>query len=186
MLDYYIESLTSGMQPFFSIYSANAIASSFLEYCNSEMFLRSHKDMSLIADSSIYIEYIRTKEGFAEAYAAFIWPECICPDPKEYVQAIPDAMTFVCLVNDILSYYKEAKTGETGGHILSYAKVHNVTEIEALHALIDQTVTIVNRIRSLVGNGKAREAWECFLAGYTQFHLCTERYQLKEIVPEYC
>ncbi|KAI0792632.1 isoprenoid synthase domain-containing protein [Abortiporus biennis] len=178
--------MTSGMQPYFSTYSANAIGSSFLEYCNSEMLLRRHKDISLIPDSSRYIEYIRMKEGMAEAYAAFIWPECVCPDLKEYLQALPDAMTFICFVNDILSYYKEAKSGETGGHILSYVKVHNVTEIEALRALIDQTVTIVDRIRVLVVDGEAREAWECFLAGFTQFHLSAERYKLKEIVPEYC
>ncbi|KAL4254422.1 trichodiene synthase family protein [Abortiporus biennis] len=118
MLDWYIESMTSGMQPYFSTYSANAIGSSFLEYCNSEMLLRRHKDISLIPDSSRYIEYIRMKEGMAEAYAAFIWPECVCPDLKEYLQALNDAMTFICFVNDILSYYKEAKNGETGGHIL--------------------------------------------------------------------
>ncbi|KAI0792634.1 isoprenoid synthase domain-containing protein [Abortiporus biennis] len=174
MLDCFIETMTSGMQPYFSDYSANAIGSSFLEFCNSETFLRRHKQqISFVPDSSLYIEYMRMKDGFAEAFAAFIWPECICPDPTEYVQAMPDAMAFGCLVNDVLSYYKEATQAGDDGDVMSYAKVHNITEQEAI-------------VRALVRSERAREAWEGYVYGLTHYHFCTERYKLQEIIPDYC
>ncbi|KAI0792639.1 isoprenoid synthase domain-containing protein [Abortiporus biennis] len=177
--------MTYEMRKHFSTYSANAIATSFLDYANAELLLRESKDMQLKPSSSTYIEYIRLREGFSEAWAAFIWPESMCPDPKEYVQAFPDAMNFIDLINDIFSYYKEAKAGETMTYVNSYATVHGQNIPQAMRSLVEQTVMVVNRIRDLLGEGRARDAWENFAAGYTQFHLLTPRYRLAEVLPEF-
>lgn len=77
------------------------------------------------------------------------------------------------------------KAGETGTYLHSYAAVHTQTIPQALRGIVDQTVTVVNRIRAILGEGRARDAWEHFAAGYTQFHLHTDRYKLVEILPEY-
>lgn len=78
------------MRDVYGPYSSNAMISSVLDFANSEMFLRESKDaMTLGAPSKVYIEYIRLKEGFGEAYAAFIWPHAQFPDSKQFVQAFP-------------------------------------------------------------------------------------------------
>ena len=86
--------------------------------------------------------------------------------------------------SDILSYYKESKAGETGTYILSYAKINNKTEIQALKDFVERAVTIVERIRTLT-KGNAREAWDRFMVGYTWFHMMASRYRLREILPEF-
>ena len=85
----------------------------------------------------------------------------------------------------MFSYYKEAKAGETGTYLHTYGNVHGLTEPEVLESIVEQTVQVVERIRAILGEGEAREAWENFAAGYTQFHLYTARYKLAEIFPEY-
>ncbi len=85
----------------------------------------------------------------------------------------------------MFSYYKEVKAGEDVTYIHMYGKVHGITPQEALRSLADQTVRVVARIRNLLGEGIERECWEDFAAGYTQFHMHTDRYQLIEIMPEY-
>ncbi|KAJ3487091.1 hypothetical protein NLI96_g3782 [Meripilus lineatus] len=173
------------MREVYGPYSSNAMISSVLDFTNSEMFLRESKDMALGTPSSHYIEYIRLKEGFGEAYAGFIWPHATFPDSKKFVQAFPDSMNFINLINDMFSYYKEAKAGETGTYLHTFGKVHGLTEPQVLENIVQQTVIVVERIRAILGDSEEREAWENFAAGYTQFHLYTDRYKLIEIFPEY-
>ncbi|KAI0078974.1 terpenoid synthase [Panus rudis PR-1116 ss-1] len=169
----------------FTSYGANALVTSAMDFANSEMFLKEGKNMTLIKESAQYVEFIRLKEGFGEAYAIFIWPRDMCPDTKRYIQAFPDTMNFINLINDLFSYYKEAKAGESGTYLHSFGKVRGLTEPEVLQDLVKQTITVVDRIRSLLGEGIERDCWEAFASGYTQFHMHTDRYKLVEVLPEY-
>ena len=87
--------------------------------------------------------------------------------------------------SDLFSYYKEAKHGETGTYLHCYGTVHNMTVPEVLQNLVEQTIAVVKRIRTLLGDGIERHCWEEFAAGYTQFHLHTDRYELIDILAEY-
>lgn len=86
--------------------------------------------------------------------------------------------------SDIFSYYKESQGGETGTYVLNYAAIHEITQDEALERIIDYTIALVHRVRRILGEGKARDAWESFAAGYIRYHLRTERYRLVEILPD--
>lgn len=88
VLDLFVQNLRD-MNDMFTRYGANAMISSCMEFANAEMFLREAKDLRLTPESFQYIEFIRLKEGFGEAYAIFIWPRSMCPDTKAYIQAIP-------------------------------------------------------------------------------------------------
>lgn len=86
--------------------------------------------------------------------------------------------------SDIFSYYKEAQGGETGTYVLNYAAINQVSEAEALGRIIDYTISLIHRVRGILGEGKARDAWESFASGYIRYHLQTERYKLVEILPD--
>jgi len=180
-----IDTVTTGMRKHYGDYSANVIVTSWLDFANGEMLGRDTREMKMSAASVMFIEQIRLKDGIAEAYAAYIWPKNLFPDTMEYVQAIPDAMNHLNLVNDLFSFYKEELAGETSTYIYSYAKVHSKTIPQAMRSALDQILACAHRIKLILGEGEALDAWESFAAGYTQYHLHTPRYQLQEILPEY-
>ncbi|KAH8100321.1 isoprenoid synthase domain-containing protein [Cristinia sonorae] len=184
LLDLYVDTLVSMRGPYKG-YSATAMVANCLDFGNAEMFTRQAGALVLTSDSSQYIEYMRMKEGFSDCYACFIWPHATCPDPKRYIQAIYGAANFINLVNDMFSFYKEEKAGETWTYVHNYARVHDLTVPEALEKVKQLAIDVVHRIRGVLGEGPERDAWESFAAGYTQFHLQTARYQLQEILPEY-
>lgn len=86
-------------------------------------------------------------------------------------------------VSDLFSFYKEEKAGEQHNFIHHYARVYGKTVPEALEVVLDETVALVSRIEHLL-SGVEKDAWNEFAAGYTQFHVCTPRYRLEEILPE--
>ncbi|TCD63981.1 terpene cyclase [Steccherinum ochraceum] len=184
LLDLYVDTMVNMRGPYKG-YSATAMVANCLDFGNAEMFTREAGALKLGPDSGAYVEYMRMKEGFSDCYACFIWPHETCPDPRRYIQAIYGAANFINLVNDMFSFYKETKAGETWTYIHNYARVNNLTIPQALEKVKEEAVAVVNRIRNILGEGPERDAWESFAAGYTQFHLHTARYQLKEILPEW-
>ena len=51
--------------------------------------------------------------------------------------------------------------------------------------LVEKILKVTESVREILGEGRAREAWESFASGYVHFHLYCSRYQLEEVVPEY-
>ncbi len=86
--------------------------------------------------------------------------------------------------SDIFSYYKEAKEGEAGTFIANLAAASLKGEGETLDDLIKHIAILVQRVRAILVEGKARDAWECFAAGYIRYHLQAKRYRLAEVMPE--
>ena len=84
--------------------------------------------------------------------------------------------------SDVLSFYKEELAGETGNYMGDRVRVtHRPTE-ETFREAIDETIDAVDRIRSILGDGPARDAWESFAGGYLNFHTCNPRYRLDEVL----
>lgn len=86
------------------------------------------------------------------------------------------------IYSDIFSFYKEELAGETGNYIGDRATVCGKSTSETLHELVGETVDIVERIRSILGEGEARNAWENFAKGYVTFHVYSPRYRLHEVL----
>ncbi len=87
-LDRFAETV-HGLGKHFTQYGANAIISSTIDFVNSELFQRGARDIDLGLNSIPYTKYMRGKDGYVEAYAAFVWPKDVFPDTKEYIQAFP-------------------------------------------------------------------------------------------------
>ncbi|GBE82195.1 predicted protein [Sparassis crispa] len=162
--------------------SASAIFSSVLKFISATIFENETKAIALSSDGAPFIEYRRAKGGLPEAYAYFIWEKAKFPDIKVYVQAIPHAMRYINYVNDILSFYKEELEGETGNYIGDRGLVEGKSALEVLREVIDETVGAAERVRRILGEGEARDAWENFVRGYTSFHISSPRYRLQEVV----
>lgn len=78
--------LTS-MYDYFVPFGATTIFASTLEFINGEMLVRDDggPDEAVIE----YADYIRSKTGLGQGYAAFMWPRSMFPSSKTYVQAFP-------------------------------------------------------------------------------------------------
>ena len=76
------------------------------------------------------------------------------------------------------------KAHDTGTYIAKLAIANQRPEIKELEDLIAYVTTLVQRVRRILGEGKARDVWESFMTGYIRFHLQDPRYQLGEIFPE--
>lgn len=53
---------------------------------------------------------------------------------------------------------------------------------ETLRDVVNETVAAVKRIRNVLGEGEAREAWESFAGGYLTFHAASPRYHLEDLI----
>ncbi|PCH34221.1 terpenoid synthase [Wolfiporia cocos MD-104 SS10] len=158
--------------------SANTIMASCVNYPNG-VFLEA---MGVEARVRPYVEYRRWLSGAPEAYSCFVWEKDKCPDERAFIRALPDTIKFLNHANDIMSFYKEILAGDTGTYIYSRAQVTGKSLIETLHELIDETVVATKRARSLLDGEAAKSAWDSFVEGYIQFHVCDPRYRLKEFL----
>lgn len=95
-----------GMSTHFEPLVANFIVLSTLQFVNATLLERRGEFLSLehCKEASGWPDYIRDRSGVPEAYAYFIFPKEQCPDIGGFMQGIPDMMTYINYVNDVLSY----------------------------------------------------------------------------------
>lgn len=81
-----------------------------------------------------------------------------------------------------MSFYKEELAGETGTFISDRAQATGKTHAETLREVVDETVAAAKRVRSILGEGAARDTWDTFVTQYIAFHANTSKYRLQEIM----
>ncbi|KAK7678713.1 hypothetical protein QCA50_018295 [Cerrena zonata] len=187
LLDKFLES-AHALRRLVPSYSANIIFTGLLEYCNEDVF---YSDESVVASKDLknearnYSEYVRMIDGIPGPFIVVIWPESLFPDVKEYVQALPDAFDWANITNDLFSFYKEALAGDDGNFVNRYARLHGKTLQQTLEEMVDRLVLRDETVRAILGEGKARDAWDSFTSGFIQFHVLTPRYKLHDVIPEF-
>ncbi|TCD67983.1 terpene cyclase [Steccherinum ochraceum] len=169
----------------YSSYGANAITVSLLDFFNAEMFARDEGGTQVHgAQAAEYVDYFRWKTGLGEAFAAMIWPRALFPETRRYIQAMPYASQFACLANDLLSFYKEVRAGETDNYVSQHAAIRSQTPIRSLQDIADKLADLDEQVHSLLGDSPEGQAWDVFAAGFIECHLHIPRYRLKELLPE--
>ncbi|KAI0073462.1 terpenoid synthase [Panus rudis PR-1116 ss-1] len=183
ILEQYVQ-CTLALRNYLPLYGANALITATLDFANFEL-LRSDETHSLDLKPGAldFIEYARQKDGFAEGFVAAIWPKSDFPDVKSYIQAFADVTEFMSKINDLFSFYKEAKTEEQRNYVNQYAMVHGKSPNEAVVEIMERVILLVERIRGTLGEGKEREAFESFAVGCVRFHIYNTRYRLREVLP---
>ena len=73
----------------FPPFATGAIVNSALAYMDRNVLDRESKELDLHNAAQQYVEWKRTKNGMAEAYAFFIWDRYSFPSVYTYIQAIP-------------------------------------------------------------------------------------------------
>lgn len=101
----------------------------------------------------------------------------------EITSAIAEIEYYEVLVNDLVSFYKEFEHEDM---ILAKncARTYDISIPEALQKLIHETLESVDRITCVFGekSAKASKPIHTFMHGYVTWHLCNQRYRMKEMV----
>lgn len=153
--------------------------------------------LQLPSDATHFPDYFRQKTGGAESWALFAFPENLYPEDKflsTYLPAIPALSAYLNHVNDLLSYYKEARDGETTNCVSTYALTHNMTPLQVLESYSTKIEAQIHEIRAILSKEpQMQENVEQFLQGFLFGHLAAPRYRLSELdIPaaqaarEYC
>ncbi|KAH9944602.1 isoprenoid synthase domain-containing protein [Amylocystis lapponica] len=178
----HLSQILMGMWNHYPRFAASSILGSTLQFINVTILENETRSAVLSTQALSFIEYRRALSGVPDAYASFIWDKSRFPDVQVYIRILPDVGIYISYVNDILSFYKEELAGETGNYVHDRATVSNKTAHETLREVIDETVAAMCRIRDVLGDGEARDAWESFARGYIAFHASSPRYRLQEII----
>ncbi|KAH7885529.1 isoprenoid synthase domain-containing protein [Phlebopus sp. FC_14] len=159
---------------------ANLVTTSILNFVTASLLAYETKDMDVLIDAERYPAYARVKSGIGEAYAFLVFSRKMAL--SGYVQAIPEMIQFLHNMNDILSFYKEEKAGETTNQISLIASRNKTSKFEAFEALAQVTAEqFVQISKILEASPAACNAFKRFVAGYVVFHCSVERYKLADL-----
>ena len=174
--------------------------SSYIEYSRyksgvPEPYAASMWPRSICPDVNEYIQafpWVSSHHTVWEAWSNWIVPRDALRfvDGVKYVLSVLtpsiEVLTTTTVINsDLMSYYKELLDSDEATYVTRYAQLNGKTVEAAAGDLSERLVSIIERIRNILGDGQAREAWEDFASGYVHFHIFCPRYRLKEVIPEY-
>lgn len=127
--------------------------------------------------------YLRQMSGYADFWGltlSLLHPELSFPQhPKVWVDVLCDINTFLCDYNDAMSVYKEAKDGADLVKNVIYQEGYKEAFPRAVNRALSSADYIVNVVPPAT-----RSIFERFLYGYGIFHVYSERYRMKELLPQ--
>ncbi|TFK66359.1 terpenoid synthase [Pluteus cervinus] len=150
----------------------NAVTALLLEY--------ETREMKLATGAHSYASFLRWISGTSEVYALFAFPAEV--PLQSYIQVLPELMTVVNNINDVLSFYKEDLCGETANRISVHATCTQTNKIEVQRQLVDEVVTAHKHASLVLGSDQAAyDAFIAFSTGCIGFHFSLPRYKLNQI-----
>nr|BCX55500.1 sesquiterpene synthase [Phanerodontia chrysosporium] len=183
LLDVFAGTLRA-MPRFFHAHGAAGIVANTVQYVTSTLFdkVTEEKGLEVHASARDYPLYKRARNGIGEGYGFCIFDKENFPDVSTHIQVIPEAITYLIYVNDLLSFYKEELDGETKNFIHDRARVTGKDIEAALMDSMEDVIDAVNRGRQILQGEKERKAWDSFLVGYVAFHFISPRYKLERLL----
>lgn len=170
---------------FYDPLAATAIVNSVYEFFLGTGLETLTNGMALHPAAATYPEYVRLKSGAPAAYAFLCFPAAANPDPRAYIQSIPELCSLVNRVNDVLSFYKEELAGDTDNFVHMRMETAGMDALTALAVTADETVAATESVlETLEGNTGATAAVHDFVVGYLLFHSVPARYRLRELLTE--
>ncbi|KAJ6616718.1 hypothetical protein B0H10DRAFT_1798904 [Mycena sp. CBHHK59/15] len=138
-------------------------------------------DMDVKPSAPNWPKYLRAKSGMAPGFSATAFPKSVHPNISTYVQALPDIDEYLCLVNDILSFFKEDLDGETMTYVSIRSRTSQKTPKRVLVEMVREVSDLHRQIAAtLEGDSQASMAWKTLEYGFIAWHLSIERYKLSQ------
>ncbi|KAG7406974.1 Alpha-cuprenene synthase COP6 [Fusarium oxysporum f. sp. rapae] len=134
----------------------NFIVTASLNFLNSNA-LEARKEFHQIERTKAGLSwawFLREKDGVGEAYAWFTLPKALCPDISLFLEVIPDISIWIGLTNDVLSFYKEEKAGESHNYIHNRGWYENKGPQSVFEEIVDEITTKTRQMRLVL---KGRE-----------------------------
>ncbi|KAF7350598.1 Terpenoid synthase [Mycena sanguinolenta] len=163
---------------------ANFMVCAAMEFVSGTIVENRPETMTLpvVPTAPNWPKYLRAKSGLGSGAACALFPRKVHPDLSAYIQVLPDIDDFTCLVNDILSFYKEELAGETTNYVHVRSKTSLKTPKQVLVEMVHEVGNIHTRVAAtLAGHPEALAAWTTFETGYIAWHLSIERYKLSQL-----
>jgi hypothetical protein len=176
-------------------YSTGAIMKSIFDYflgCIVET--QYQQDIAVSKSSLRFVPHLRGKVGCSEMFTHMLFPEALFPESlylRRYLPVVPDNMTLVDSINDVLSFYKESVVGnEQNNYIMGYARRKGCSPMEVLRDLCEKQEALMEDVRECLtgsddgGDEALLVVCEGFWQGYTAWHVKEKRYRLEELLGE--
>ncbi|KAK2773008.1 hypothetical protein CKAH01_13672 [Colletotrichum kahawae] len=140
------------MSKYYEPLVANFIVCSTLQFVNATLLERRGEFHGLkhCKEASGWPDYVRDRSGVPEAYAYFIFPKEQCPNIGQYMQGIPDMMTYINYANDILSFHKKTLAGETDNYINTRAVCEQREPLAMLETVVAEAIEANSRVVGLL------------------------------------
>ncbi|KAM5542954.1 hypothetical protein V8D89_003338 [Ganoderma adspersum] len=139
-------------------------------------------NVAVIPKATWWPNYFRTRTGFSLPYAHFSFVKGWRSTTDSYMQLLPYLEFFLNSSNDVLSFYKEELSGETANYVHIRATTDEMTPVETLRLLADETLACEEKIRVFIGEDHELMAiWRSLEQGFLAFHMKTPRYRLMDL-----
>ncbi|KAJ7258172.1 isoprenoid synthase domain-containing protein [Mycena rebaudengoi] len=164
--------------------SANCMVGAVMEFMSGTVLEERPEiiDMNVRSAASSWPKYLRAKSGVAPGFSYAAFPRTAHRNLSAYIQAVPDIDDYLCLVNDILSFYKEELEGDTMNYVQIRARVSCKPPKQILLEMVREVGELHRRIsETLSGSSEVLGAWKTLEYGFIAWHLSIERYKLSQL-----
>lgn len=125
--------------------------------------------------------------GLGHCVGGSLWPKDLFDEQKHFLEittAIAQMENWMVWVNDLLSFYKEFDDPRDQTSLIkNYVVSEGITLTKAMEKLTQDTLQSSEQMMIVFSDkdSKIMDTIECFMHGYVTWHLCDNRYRLKEI-----
>ncbi|GAU70666.1 phytoene synthase [Streptomyces sp. NBRC 110611] len=170
-------------------FSQLTMLKSTLEYIQGS-WIESHQFQGF-AGASEYSMFLRRLNGLGDFSGAALFPIGQLDEDEHFgdiVTVVAHVDPVIALVNDVFSFYKE-ENGLAGDICLvnTLCVTEGIDVEQALRRIIDGAVRAVRQLRCLFERRQSASVLKVvngFVRGYVRWHLCDERYRMKDLVAE--
>ncbi|KAG9315972.1 isoprenoid synthase domain-containing protein [Chiua virens] len=160
--------------------ASQLITTATLNFVTANLLEHETRTMKISSAAQQYPTYQRIMSGVAEAYSFMVFSKEI--PLNDYIQSIPEMTLFIQNVNDVLSFYKEERAGETTNQVSTLAARTRKSKLETYGDLTETTIGLYKRIVAILeGFPEACEAFKLYTGGYVRFHTSLQRYRLGDL-----
>ncbi|KAI0643152.1 isoprenoid synthase domain-containing protein [Trametes meyenii] len=139
-------------------YGADSIVTGTLESVTANHAECVTNDMAVNPSATRYPTYFRLKTGISAPFTHFIFASATEESLATYLQIVPEIEYWMCVVNDIMSFYKEELVGEMNNYVHLCAAAEQMTIPDVLQKLVDDVVDTARRVALVVSDDRGLSA----------------------------